>query len=329
MERLPKVPIANIEGSIDYKNVEDLTLTKAIAEGNNPAFEEIYERYHRRTYLWCLKILSGNVGVAEDTVQEVFLHLRRTAGTFRGDSSFATWFYKLTLRKCIDYMRKYKDEFKSVDFENEEVKDFFLNQRSRSLNPEEELMGKSLETERLKKLELILSCLTSQEKNIFILKVFQKKNFREIEEQTNIPLRNASRIYYGSLKKIAGRLNVPESEFLEFLTQGNKKITRTPGKKTKVSKDSSSEVYSKNGDKKNILGVSLEEFRKLRNKLSLQQNIALALIYERGLDNNPKKVAEILKCDPKEAGAIVELAKENLKRLQNNQPLQTFISLID
>lgn len=67
----------------------------------NPAadFASVYHTYKRRIYSQCFCMLR-NHGDAEDAAQEVFLQLFRKAHTFRGESSFSTWLYRLTTN-CI------------------------------------------------------------------------------------------------------------------------------------------------------------------------------------------------------------------------------------
>lgn len=67
----------------------------------NPAadFATVYHTYKRRIYSQCFCMLR-NHGDAEDAAQEVFLQLFRKAHTFRGESSFSTWLYRLTTN-CI------------------------------------------------------------------------------------------------------------------------------------------------------------------------------------------------------------------------------------
>jgi RNA polymerase sigma-70 factor (ECF subfamily) len=77
------------------------TLRPAPAHRENPAadFNAVYNSYRRRIYAQCLCMLR-NHGDAEDAAQEVFLQLYRKAHTFRGESSFSTWLYRLTTN-CI------------------------------------------------------------------------------------------------------------------------------------------------------------------------------------------------------------------------------------
>ena len=49
--------------------------------------------------------MAGSIDVAEDLLQEVFLHAHRKLGSFRGDSSLGTWLYRLAVNHCLDFLR--------------------------------------------------------------------------------------------------------------------------------------------------------------------------------------------------------------------------------
>ncbi len=68
-------------------------------------FGEIYNMYHRRVFSWCLRIVR-NAEDAEDLTQDTFLHLFRKIGTFRGESAFTTWLYRLTTNIALMRLRR-------------------------------------------------------------------------------------------------------------------------------------------------------------------------------------------------------------------------------
>src|SRR6185503_8270481 len=73
----------------DVTKVSDFDLAQKASKGDMNAFEEIYNRHHRRVYSICLRMLQ-NASEAEDLTQDVFIQLYRKVGSFRGDSAFTT-----------------------------------------------------------------------------------------------------------------------------------------------------------------------------------------------------------------------------------------------
>lgn len=83
----------------------DYELVQKAANGNLAAFENIYQRYHRRAYSICLR-MTQSTAEAEDLTQEVFIQLFRKMGSFRGESAFSTWLHRLTVNQVLMHFRK-------------------------------------------------------------------------------------------------------------------------------------------------------------------------------------------------------------------------------
>jgi RNA polymerase sigma-70 factor, ECF subfamily len=65
----------------------------------------LYERHRQLVYSLCLR-MTGNWGEAEDLTQEVFIQLLRKACSFRGESQFTTWLYRLTINHVLMHFRR-------------------------------------------------------------------------------------------------------------------------------------------------------------------------------------------------------------------------------
>jgi RNA polymerase sigma-70 factor (ECF subfamily) len=82
----------------------DLELARRCQTGDARAFEELYRQHAGRLYNLAFR-MAGSAAEAEDLLQEMFLHAHRKLGSFRGDSSLATWLYRLGMNQCLDYLR--------------------------------------------------------------------------------------------------------------------------------------------------------------------------------------------------------------------------------
>lgn len=59
-------------------------------------------------YQMCLGFVKGRRDEADDLVQEVFINVWRALGRFRGESSYKTWIYRITVNSCLQFIRKEK-----------------------------------------------------------------------------------------------------------------------------------------------------------------------------------------------------------------------------
>ena len=68
-------------------------------------FERAYRTYAGRVYTKCLHMVR-NEAEAEDLTQEVFLQLFRKMGSFRGESAFSTWLYRVAVNVVLMHLRR-------------------------------------------------------------------------------------------------------------------------------------------------------------------------------------------------------------------------------
>jgi RNA polymerase sigma-70 factor (ECF subfamily) len=83
-------------------------------QGDSAAFELIYRLHSRLVYSICLRMLRDPFE-AEDLTQETFVLLLRKIHTFRGESAFSSWLYKLTTNLVLMRFRKKVSQSESLD----------------------------------------------------------------------------------------------------------------------------------------------------------------------------------------------------------------------
>jgi RNA polymerase sigma-70 factor, ECF subfamily len=81
----------------------DETLAARAAAGDDHAFEEIVERYQGRIFRLACRLTSDTD--APDVLQETFLQAYRHLSTFRGDSRFGTWLYRIATNASLMHRR--------------------------------------------------------------------------------------------------------------------------------------------------------------------------------------------------------------------------------
>jgi RNA polymerase sigma-70 factor (ECF subfamily) len=102
---MPVEAMTDIPANIKERSNTDYELAQLAAGGDMTAFEQIYQKHHRRVYSLCLR-MTQNPPEAEDLTQEVFIQLFRKLGSFRGESAFTTWLHRLTVNQVLMYFRK-------------------------------------------------------------------------------------------------------------------------------------------------------------------------------------------------------------------------------
>src|SRR5512139_2297810 len=83
----------------------DEHLLVAIAAGNQPAFNEIFDRYSKQIYNFINKQVVEHESV-EDLVQEVFLRVYKSARNFDPEKKFSSWIYKIALNEVKRHWKR-------------------------------------------------------------------------------------------------------------------------------------------------------------------------------------------------------------------------------
>ncbi len=245
--------------------------------------------------------------------------------------------HRIARNYFIDYIRKYNiTEKKGFSTEEEGVPE----PRSCKLNPLEEL--------ELKQDKQILTqsfnILPNKMRAILKARFIEDLDYVEIAEKLGIPLGTVKNNINRGKLLLRKRIKNPALIKKIILTKENPISQPKDIKKTLSNKLTSKNTIIKNNfqqdsislkvNKENIekeeethlspasmLSINPEEFKRIRNNLSEQQNLALQLIYEKKIYNDIEKLAEILDCEPEEVGHIAKLARENFERIQKNESL--------
>lgn len=75
-------------------------------------FENIVREYEKPIYNLSLR-MTGNEDDAFDCTQDIFLRVYKTMDSFRGESAFSTWLYRVAVNICKDFLRKRGQRYKN------------------------------------------------------------------------------------------------------------------------------------------------------------------------------------------------------------------------
>ncbi len=87
--------------------MSDKELAEKAKAGDQSAFEQLVIENQNKVYSLALRLVNDREEAA-DLAQEAFVKAWQGLSSFQGESSFATWVYRLTTNVCIDHLRKKK-----------------------------------------------------------------------------------------------------------------------------------------------------------------------------------------------------------------------------
>jgi len=146
---------------------EDLALASACLRGDLRAYERLYHLQGARMKNLARNLL-GTQNDAEDAVQETFLKVQRSIASFRGQSSFVTWTFRILVNTCHDMRRR---SVRRKEDASQEVSEGF------SSPPESRAPG-AHPSLRLA-LERAIATLTQRQRDVFLL--YEVEGFRHAE----------------------------------------------------------------------------------------------------------------------------------------------------
>ncbi len=176
-------------------------LVEQLQKGEASAFRKLVDEWQDMVYNTAVSIVQ-NPDDADDITQEVFVQVFQSVSSFKGESKFSTWLYKITLSKALDHEKKKKRK-KRFGF----VQSLFGSRDEEQLHPVEfdhpgVLMEKK---ERANELFKALKQIPDKQRIAFTLHKLEGQSYQEIAEIMNTTLYSVESLMgraKGNLKKI-------------------------------------------------------------------------------------------------------------------------------
>jgi RNA polymerase sigma-70 factor (ECF subfamily) len=179
---------AEAEAPVVNAAAEDASLAAGCRAGDMAAYERLYTLHGARMKNLARNLIGNSVD-AEDAVQETFLKVQRKIESFRGQSSFVTWTYRILINTCYDVRRGRLRKRETASDETTEA-------------PRPEFRAPGAHPSLRLALERALAELTRHQRNVFLL--YEVEGFRHAE--------------------IAGMLEITETASKNTLFQAKKSL---------------------------------------------------------------------------------------------------------
>ena len=190
---------------------QELAAIRRVQRGDVNAFEPLMAAYEKNVYNLALR-MTGNAQDAEDMTQEAFLKAYSSLDSFRGDSKFSVWLYRIVSNVCLDHLRrKSRRPAVSLSMEDEGGEDVQLDLPDTSQSPEE-LLEKKLTREAVQR---GLAQLPEDARQILLLREIQGLSYEEIGEALHLEAGTVKSRIFRARKKLCAFLledgNIPDS----------------------------------------------------------------------------------------------------------------------
>lgn len=162
----------------------DQLLVEQVQRGDRRAFDLLVIRYQQRI----LKLIMRYVrdpSEAQDVAQEAFIKAYRALPSFRGDSAFYTWMYRIAINTAKNHLVSLQRRPVGYDFDLQDPENYEYNSHLRDEDTPE---GLALQEELRLAVEAAIASLPEELRTAIMLREFDGLSYEEIAEAMDCPV---------------------------------------------------------------------------------------------------------------------------------------------
>ena len=181
----------------------DQQLVERAQRGDKRAFDLLVSKYQRKLARLLSRFIRDSTEV-EDVTQEAFIKAYRALPTFRGDSAFYTWFYRIGINTAKNYLVALgRRPPTTTNIDSEEAEGFEDGNQLRDLNtPEDELASKQV----AETVNQTLGELPEELKTAITLREIEGLSYEDIANIMNCPIGTVRSRIFRAREAIAAKL---------------------------------------------------------------------------------------------------------------------------
>jgi RNA polymerase sigma-70 factor (ECF subfamily) len=181
----------------------DRQLVERAQRGDKHAFELLVSKYQRKLARLLARFIRDPAEV-EDVAQEAFIKAYRALPSFRGDSAFYTWLYRIGINTAKNYLVAMKRRAPTTtEFDAEEAEGFENAEQLRDINtPESMVMSKEI----ARTVNDTMDQLPEELRNAITLREIEGMSYEDIAAIMNCPIGTVRSRIFRAREAIAERL---------------------------------------------------------------------------------------------------------------------------
>ena len=174
------------------ESLSDTYYIERILAGDTSCFASLFDRYGKQVYAWVCRVIQNRED-AEELTEDVFVKAFQHLESFRGESDFLTWLYRIAYNLSISAVRKKKVEYLAIE-------DSQLSNVSEEMIQDQ--LGQTDSSERLDLLDLALEQLPPDDRALILLFYKEDKSIEELAQITGLSIANIKVKLHRTRKKL-------------------------------------------------------------------------------------------------------------------------------
>ena len=177
----------------------DEQLVRKSQEDDERAFGELVSRYESKVYSLALKMLR-NPEDAEDVLQDTFLRAYRGIKSFKGNSTFSTWIYRITANSAL--MRLRKRQLPTVSIDDADEREAPINIADWAPGPVEQMLNQETQAAMTEAID----ALPPEFRQVFVLRDIEELSNAEVAEILDLSVAAVKSRLHRARLKVRNRL---------------------------------------------------------------------------------------------------------------------------
>lgn len=197
---------------------QEAAIVRKVLGGDANAFETLVLEYEKNVYNIALR-MTGNSEDAADMTQEAFIKAYNSLQSFRGDSKFSVWLYRIVSNVCLDFLRsKNRRPTVSLSVEDDDGEDAQLDVADESQSPEL-LLDRKLTRDSVRR---GLDSLPPDYRQILLLREIQGLSYDEIAQALGLEVGTVKSRIFRARKRLCTFL-IDDGNISDFSSSGKMK----------------------------------------------------------------------------------------------------------
>ena len=193
-------------------------IVRKVLQGDVNAFEKLVTEYEKAVYAIAQR-MTGNPEDAADMTQETFIKAYNSLSSFRGDSKFSVWLYRIATNVCLDFLRsRSRKPTVSLSMEDDDGEEVELDIADESQSPER-LLERGLTRDAVRR---GLNALSPEYRQILLLREIQGLSYEEISDVLTLEVGTVKSRIFRARKRLCAFL-LADGNIPDFVPSGNMK----------------------------------------------------------------------------------------------------------
>ena len=183
--------------------LSDDDLIRMYRDGDAEAFETLFDRHYRSVYNFARAILGDSAG-PDEVLQEAFLTVARTAGTYTPRGRFRSWLMRIVRNRCLNHLAAERARRAAVSERGAEARAIASGERPPAERADDD--------EQAAILRAAIATLPERQREAIALYAFEQMTYREVAEVLEMPINTVKTLIHRARADLARQLRSFQQE---------------------------------------------------------------------------------------------------------------------